>query len=377
MAAMGAYGQLKALHHLDIIQGMRDRKPVRPAHVQIILSDTCNQACHFCSYRDPAYTSSQLFYQVRTGPGGLRKDETHPERDYNPRRMIAYEKAIEILNDCVSMGTRAVQFTGGGEPTVHPRFGEILEYALNHGLRCAVVTNGVLVPKRELAGLLARCDWVRVSLDAGLASTYAKVRSVPESHFEDAKTAVESIHRERDRLGTQCVIGVGFVVTPENWREVDTAACLARTLGADNIRIGAQFSADGADRFAGFYDSARFLAEGAESHSGPGFQVINRFEEKVGELEQGNPSETFCGYQQMTTYIGADLNVYRCCVLSYNERGIVGSLEGRRFADLWLDPQRADGMADFDARGCDRCQFTEINRTITAAVKDSLHVDFV
>ncbi len=377
MAGMGAYGQHKALHHLDILQGMRDGKPVRPAHVQVILSDTCNQACGFCSYRDPEYTSSQMFYEVRVGPGGLRKDEKHPERDYNPRRMIDYDKAIEILNDCVAMGTRAVQFTGGGEPTVHPRFAEILEYALNHGLRCAVVTNGVLVRKKELAGLLARCDWVRVSLDAGLASTYCRIRNVPASHFEEAKAAVELIRQERDRLETSCVIGVGFVVTQDNWREVATAACMAMTLGADNVRIGAQFSTEGAERFASFRGAAASLCKVAEGLSVPGFEVINRFDEKVGELEQGRPTDAFCGYQQITTYIGADLNVYRCCVLSYNERGLVGSIAGRRFADLWMSPARVDEMGTFDARDCDRCQFSEINRTIASAVLDQVHSDFV
>ena len=45
-----AYSPLKALRHLDIIQAVKQGKPARPAHVQLILSDLCNQACNFCSY---------------------------------------------------------------------------------------------------------------------------------------------------------------------------------------------------------------------------------------------------------------------------------------------------------------------------------------
>ena len=60
--------------------------------------------------------------------------------------------------------------------------------------------------------------------------------------------------------------------------------------------------------------------------------------------------------------------MYRCCVLSYNERGLVGSLKGRSFADLWLSQDRMNAMMAFDARGCDRCQFNGINRVLDYAM---------
>ena len=180
-------------------------------------------------------------------------------------------------------------------------------------------------------------------------------------------------------MPTDCVIGVGFVVTPDNWQEVYEAARLARSLGADNIRISAQFSAEDERLFAGFHAECAELCREAESLTRDGFTVFNRFGARLGDLEQHRPDYESCGYQQFTTYIGADLNVYRCCVLAYNERGIVGSIKERRFRDMWMSQDRADGMAAFKASDCARCQFNSLNRVIgyATAADDPQHAEFV
>jgi MoaA/NifB/PqqE/SkfB family radical SAM enzyme len=374
-----AYSHLKALRHLDVIQAVREQRPARPAHVQLIISDTCQQACNFCAYRDPGYSSSQLFRVLEPGKRGLRK-AGFEEYNFNPSRMIAYEKAIELLDDCAAMGVSAVQFTGGGEPTVHPHFDEILAAALARGLECSLVTNGVHLGLGKVSPRIAsQCAWVRVSLDAAKAATYTAIRNVPARHFDAALGAVSGLREETDRHGTGCVIGVGFVVTPDNWREIVDAAVLAKSLGAHNVRIGAQFSAENEQPFAAFYEAAAALAKEAEALSDEQFTVYNRFGEKLDDLRQRSPDYERCGYQHFTTYIGADLNVYRCCVLAYNERGIVGSLKSQRLKDLWLSQERVDAMASFRASDCERCQFNGINKVIDYATQEQhpLHAEFV
>jgi MoaA/NifB/PqqE/SkfB family radical SAM enzyme len=196
---------------------------------------------------------------------------------------------------------------------------------------------------------------------------------VPGWHFDAAWDSVEALG------ATNTVVGVGFVVTPENWHEIYDAVETARDIGASNIRIGAQFSAQEEALFAGFHDDASALAKRSESLAGKGFEVVNRFSEKMSDLRQKAPDYDSCGYQQFTTYIGADLNVYRCCVLAYNEAGVVGSIKDRRFADMWMSPGRAAEMSAFSARSCDRCQFNASNRLLDYALRhdDPPHSEFV
>lgn len=378
-----AYSPLKATRHLDIIQGVREGKPVRPAHVQLILSDLCNQACGFCAYRDPSYSSSQMFYEIKPSGGGLRKDEAHPDRNYNPNRMIDTEKAAEILNDCAALGVSGIQFTGGGEPTVHPDFTKIVLNAQALGLATSLVTNGVVIGRKwneEWATVIRNMAWVRFSIDAGSHTTYTNIRNVPIGHFTAALSAIRSVRDERDRTGKGPVIGTGFVVTPDNWHEVYECAQLMKENGADNIRISAQFSTEDEKKFEAFHKDCAFLCEKAVADFGDeNFRVFNRFGEKLDDLKQKRPDYDTCGYQQITTYIGADLNVYRCCVVSYNKHGLVGNVKNKSFQELWLSQERADEMARFDAKSCDRCQFNTINRNLEYMMRkdNPTHSEFV
>lgn len=376
-----AYSPFKIVRHLDVIRGIRDGRPVRPTHVQLIISDLCNQSCNFCAYRSPDYSSSQLFYEIKpqtNGNGGLRRDTDHPERNYNPNRMIPVEKVLEILDDCQEMGVSGIQLTGGGEPTVHPHFMNIAAVTVvEHKLALALVSNGVQIGKRlhrdpRFNELFSRVAWTRISIDAGYAETYAKIRNVGFDHFEAAWEAVRELRRASDlsNLPRKPVVGVGFVVTPDNWMEVGEAARLAKEAGAHNIRISAQFSTQDEALFLGFHLECAMLCRTADRlFTDDTFKVYNRFSEKLDDLKQKRPDYDRCGYQKVTTYVGGDLNVYRCCVTAYNPSGLVGSLKEQRFKDLWMSQVRADDMEAFNARACDRCQFNGINRFLDYALR--------
>jgi MoaA/NifB/PqqE/SkfB family radical SAM enzyme len=380
-----AYSPLKIIRHLPTITAVREHRPAAPVHVQLILSDLCNHQCSFCAYRDPTYSSSQLFYETDSKTVGLRRDPQHPERNYNPNRMIPQERALEIIRDCVDLGVKGIQFTGGGEPTVHPDFLEILKYAQTHSLATALVTNGTVIGRRFVRNTEARLafeklSWSRVSIDAGTPETYAAVRGVPPSFFTDAWTAVSTLRRASDAAGHKPVVGVGYVVTDKNWQEVRQAAKLARDAGAHNLRISAQFSTQDERLFEEFHRECAELCTAVEiEESTTGFRVYNRFSARLDDLRQKRPQYSRCGYQFVTTYIGADLNVYRCCVTAYNQAGWLGSLKKQSFKCLWTSSARMKGMYDFNARQCDRCQFNGINQTLEYAFRheEPLHSEFV
>lgn len=363
---MNPYSGAKVLFHGKRLEALRAGEQPNPLHVQIILSDLCNHDCSFCAYRMSGYTSNQLFNVIR-------EDGT---QNHNPNRMITTAKAHEILDDCERMGVRAIQFTGGGEPTVHPDHIEIFGRALDLGMRCALVTNGNrLQPGWE--DVLPFFSWLRVSLDAGTPETYASVRRVKPTAFHKALANIQAIRTQIDAQMTAAVLGVGFVVTRENWSELYEAVRLAKENGAHNVRIGAMFSQMGATYYDGMIEPIRELEMRAKELQGDGFLVFDLFGQRVDDLFQGAPDYQFCGFEHFTTYIGADLNVYRCCNTAYNERGLIGSLKDQTFDALWQSYEKRKAFAEFDARGCERCQFNHINRTILAAVNPPVHVDFV
>lgn len=337
---------------MDVIQGIGENRPTRLPHVELILADLCQQSCKFCAYRLEGYASNQLF------------DE---------RNMMPLAKALEIVSDSAEIGVEAIQFTGGGEPTLHKGFGTVASEVLAKGMKFSLVSNGVRIDEK-LAPLISHASWVRISLDAAKEETYCSTRRVHASHFAKAKNAVSLLKQNG------CpVVGVGFVVTPDNWQEIHDAAFLARELGADNIRISAQFSQHDEKLFASFHKEAAALAHSAESLTSHSFTVFNRFSDRLEDLTLKNPEDELCGYQFFTTYIGADLNVYRCCGYAYNERGLLGSLKNQTFKNFWLSQERFDKQKNFDGRGCERCQFRKQNSVLAYVLKEEpqQHEEFV
>jgi hypothetical protein len=173
------------------------------------------------------------------------------------------------------------------------------------------------------------------------------------------------------------VIGVSFVLTKDNWQEVMRATTLARDAGADNIRIGGAFQNARTQYYDGFRDEATFLCREASALATTDFAVVNLFGDRYQDLVQGPPDYRICGYQRVATYIGGDLGLYRCCVQSYNHRGLLGSLKDRHFSDVWRGLANDPNYLDFDARGCAMCQHNTKNRSIAAACDLHRHGSFV
>jgi MoaA/NifB/PqqE/SkfB family radical SAM enzyme len=372
MSVDGPYSPLKVFHHQDRIAKLRRGDPIVPAQVQLFISDVCGMRCNFCAFRLEGYESNQLFSEIR--PDGTVNN--------NPNRQIEFGKVIEILDDCKDMGVKAIQWTGGGEPTAHAAHCEIFAAALKRNLEIALVTNGSkLTP--ELCKTLCRpgSKWVRISVDSGTPETYSSVRGVSQDAYhrmlEGVKRLVAS-KRFPSPPHSDPVIGIGFVVTQDNWREVVDATETAKALGVDNIRISAVFQPDDEEYFADFYEEAAALCRAAKQLETPAFRVFNLFGERLDDLRQRSPSHSFCGYQHFNTLIGADLNVYRCCVTAYHERGLIGSIKNRRFRELWFSEATQERLWDFDARRCPRCMFHGRLDAINYAIgSDPEHINFV
>lgn len=351
------YADSKVVWHLDKLADLRQRKQIAPEHFQLILSDLCSQDCAFCSYRLSGYTTQELWGDKR-----------------NPKRLIPTEKVLEILDDFALMGVKAVQFTGGGEPLVHRDHPAIFRHALDKGLQCALVTNGIALDKDpDWESVYSKFVWMRVSLDAGTNATYSKIRRCPEWHFDKA---LENLTRISMLNGP--TVGVSYVVLKENLDEMLEAAVLSKAAGAKYIRFGAFFSQDDDEYYRGWHHVViEAIQQVRASCEFNGFKVVDMFGQRLEDLRQHQPDYGFCGFQFLTGYIGADLNVYRCCNTAYSQKGMIGSIKDKRLAQFWLERSTVNSMFEFDARGCERCCYNGKNRLINAAVFKPTHASFV
>ncbi len=133
--------------------------------LQVVLSFlyVCNLKCPLCPYTD-GNSEIRQFYQKRKGL-------------FFPLPLFK-----KIARECGQYHA-FIRCTGGGEPTLHPQFFEMAEYAKKVGARLWLTTNGTLLgpqspkAKKNLEFLIdIGCDMLEFSVDAGDAETYSKVR---------------------------------------------------------------------------------------------------------------------------------------------------------------------------------------------------------
>jgi len=357
-----AYSNLKPVWHMDKVADLIGGKMISPLQVHFVISDLCNHDCHFCAYRMSGGFSTELFAD------GDKK---------NPVRSIPTAKCMEILDDMAEAGVKAVQFTGGGEPTVHSAHMEVFGHALDLGLECALVTNGAIL-RPGWREVLPRFKWIRVSVDAGDRETYSAVRNIKPSVYNKVLDNIQVLAAEIESQERDCLLGVGYVVTNENWQTLYDGCSRLRATGAKYVRLSAMFSELGSKYYNGQYEDICHEIRRAKQLEDSRFSVVDLFSDRINDLDQGRPDYGFCGYQQFVVYIGGDQNVYRCCTTSYTKHGLVGSLKEQRFSD-WLRGDERKKMVDgFNAKSCHHCQFNEKNRAINYMIEEHpTHVNFV
>lgn len=361
----GAYRADKILWHSKRMMDLRAGKPIAPVTVHMVLSDLCNHDCGFCSFRMENNLQNALFGVE--APDGSRNN--------NPRRQIPTEKCFELLEDFAAMGVRGVEYTGGGEPTIHADCGRIFSYGLDLGLDAALVTNGNHLPP-TLDSALLRFQWIRFSIDAAHAESYARIRRISPRQFERTLANARRLIEKRNARESDCTIGAGFVVWRENWREVYDAVRIYKDCGFDSVRLGAIFnSSEKLRHFDGWAQEAAALCARAKADfEDESFHVHDNFVARLSDLsDDGRPTYARCRYQEFVAYIGGDQQLYRCCDTAYNPLGQLGDLRNTRFRDLWAELTERGAFESFRAdESCEFCMFNARNQLAQSFVDGDL-----
>ena len=164
-----------------------------PLSINLDVTTACNYRCDHCVDMDILNT-------------GIRYD---------------HEKLKSSLTTLMDRGLRTVIIIGGGEPTAYPGFADIVRHLKARGVKIGVVTNGSRMQKiAEVADVLEKGDWVRLSLDSGNNDTFRAMHKPVSkkvtldwicAHIPDIK-----------KLNDQFQIGYSFIVVWNDCEANDT-----------------------------------------------------------------------------------------------------------------------------------------------------------
>lgn len=190
-----------------------------PVSINIDITTACNHYCHHCIDLDLL----------------------------NNGRRLSLECTQALVENLIEHGLRSVIVIGGGEPTVHPQFIEIIAYLKSRKLEVGIVSNGTRMDRlSQVAPLLTgEKDWMRLSLDAGTDESFAII------HNSKSKKRLSEIVAEVKEMRSQWgkfQMGFSYLALCEDFRgnntslrnnlkEIPIAAQLARDHGFSYLSV--------------------------------------------------------------------------------------------------------------------------------------------
>lgn len=301
----------------------------------------CNQDCLWCEY-------------------------SAENSNHELNRIMPADKLYELMWALEDLGVRAVEFCGGGEPTLHPALGPLIREMNAKGMSVGLLTNGTKL-KGELASALVDCaGYVRVGFDAATKQTFQKVKrpKTPEAQFEAVCRNVKELLRLRDERGTRARISMKAVLDANNYMEVEDCVKLAVELGVDSVQ----------------FKAARLVS--SELTPGQSDLVNAKLDQYRKEYPEmvivGSASKldmtSQCWLTPLQLTVDALGEVYLCCYyLHRKDSHSIGNCFESPVSDLWYSERHWEAVRNIKRHECNKldCRFVKYNKIMNEVMLDN------
>ena len=323
--------QSKVLHHLDTIMEYFE-KNVDPINIEIDPSNACNHSCPFCI------------------SGHIHLSKYKGTQFFN-RQMMSKDLLLGFAKDISKTNTKSISFTGGGEPTMNPHLKETINYIKKHSnIEMGMFSNGSMLSRFDLYETIVNSlKWIRISLDSGIAENYDKLRVTnSNNNFEVVINNIKKLISYKKKLNSKITIGVGFVVSKDNYNEILDFAKLFKDMDVDYcqykpevIQVERNLSKDKKEQIPAEFWANKVikLLNQASEILGNKFQC-NSYKLKdliVHKNKKYGREYKQCLGSQFQPCIGADGEVYVCTSHRGHKERSYGNLKDKSFSEIWSD----------------------------------------
>lgn len=334
------YSKLKLIMHkekIDSIMAVKngDKKldELFPISIELHLTDFCNLKCEWCTDK------------------GLRRNGA----------TIDYEVATRLLSEMKKHKT-GVTIEGGGEPTLHPMFNQIVKYGANNEVDMGLITNGTV----DISESVSSFKWVRISLDSSTRQEYINEKGI--DGFEKVLLNLEKMCKTRNVQET--FIGVGYVLTKRNQGDLLNIINTLDDIGVDYIYFRPVEEAESIQpTLEDLLELRKKLAEFTERKR---IKYMLPISDRIVDKNAGLP----CFAHTLTSIIHANGDVALCEKRRQNEI-ILGNINNCTFEEIWTSQYHSEItkiLLDPDSeKGCSVCRVTGFNMILDQLSK--VHTD--
>lgn len=303
---------LKLLRHSQFTNNLKT-----PISAQLIITNRCNLRCIFCV------------------------NQKKIDKNYRSIEM-SKEVAKDTIKTLKELGVKGIEFTGGGEPLLHPYFEEIMEYAIDLKITTALVTNGVRLTKIS-KDLLGKLDWIRVSINSG-REDYKKIHGVDQ--YDQVLSGLAMLDAlDISNKGVSCIFNSSSTV-----KDIQSLLSDLQKFSLDYFRLSTDILDANFKLDAGVFKSDKIPII---SHS-----------------ERPKYVPKTCGIFYYKPVIDCNGVVYPCCTNLYRELLPVGRVEN-------LKTIIEDKNISIDTSKCAYCIYGSVNDMIDKMDDNIKNVDFI
>lgn len=337
------------------------QKKVYPLYVEIATAGSCNHRCNFCAVDYIGY--KPLF----------------PDKD----------KLKASITDMADHGVKSIMYAGEGEPLLSKDFAEIVNHTKAHGIDVAITTNATMLSAKLSEEMLGSVSWLKASVNAGTAESYAKIHQTKEKDFERVLENLAAAVELRAKHNWKTTLGAQMVLLPENVNEAVTLCERAKSIGLDYVVIKpySQHLFSEATKARG-YDDYQYLSEHDLSTELEKFNVDNNFSvifrmNTLKHLEEGTRYYGSCfATPNFWAYIMANGDVYGCSAYLLDDRFKYGNINEQLFSEVWEGEGRrisADYVRNkLDISECRKnCRMENVNRYLWDLKNPQAHANFI
>ena len=267
-----------------------------------------------------------------------------------------------IADSIRDLGILGISLSGGGEPSLHPKFKDIIKFLNKTKKALSLVTNGTWKDK-EISKLLAKnFIFVRVGLDCCDRKQYRKIKK------RDVFNSVVSNIKDLVKYKEKATIGIKFLLRKHNCKPEDVYRMidLGRKLGVDYMHFKILMN-----------DITQPTKKQIEKLGMSLYQLND--DRVIVDIEETTISRK-CMLNMLRVNVDTDGSVYLCSRYHHRmNKHCIGNIHKKNISEIWYGDEHWEAMNNINPEQCNlyNCMLHRAHKVMDENIlNNKYHLEF-